>query len=101
MNHSGKNVSDKRSSSVLKRIIQESIKNSHNTATKTNSAGNSEVKNKVLKELDTDTATYNPEMNADNYQDVFSNSDVKNTINTNEKHEKKSREKFFNNYLNI
>ena len=41
------------------------------------------------------------EANAENYQDIFSNSDMKHTINTNEKVEKKSREKFFNNYLNI
>ncbi len=100
-NHSSRNSSDKdNSSSTLKKIINESLRQSQNNATKTNSA-NSEMKNKVLKELDSETANYNQEGNADNYQDVFSNSDVKNTINTNEKHEKKSREKFFNNYLNI
>jgi hypothetical protein len=88
------------SSSTLKKIINESLRQSHNNATKTNSA-NSDMKNKVLKELDSETANYNQEANADNYQDVFSNSDVRNTINTNEKHEKKSRDKFFNNYLNI
>jgi hypothetical protein len=96
--------SDRKSSSTLKRIIHESIKQSHNTATKTNSNGsnmNSDIKNKVLKDLDSDTLTYNPEANAENYQDIFSNSEMKHTINTNEKVEKKSREKFFNNYLNI
>ncbi len=94
--------SDKKSSSTLKRIIADSHRQSiHNhTATKTNSA-NSEIKNKVLKELDSESVTYNPEDNAENYQDIFSNSDIKNTINTNEKNEKKTREKFFNNYLNI
>ena len=96
--------SDRKSSSTLKRIIHESIKQSHNTATKTNSNGsnmNSDIKNKVLKDLDSETLTYNPEANAENYQDIFSNSEIKHTINTNEKVEKKSREKFFNNYLNI
>ena len=62
---------------------------------------NDEIKNKILKDLDSDTMTYNPEDNAENYQDIFSNSDMKHTVNTNEKIEKKSREKFFNNYLNI
>lgn len=95
-----KQHSDRRSSSTLKKIINESIRNSHHSATKTHSA-NSEVKNKILKELDSDTITYNPEDNAENYQDIFSNSDIKHTINTNEKVEKKTREKFFNNYLNI
>ena len=89
-----------KSSSTLKRIIHESIKQTHNSLTKTNSA-NSDVKNKVLKDLDSDTITYNPEDNAENYQDIFSNSDIKHTINTHDKTEKKSREKFFNNYLNI
>jgi hypothetical protein len=88
------------SSSTLKKIINESIRNSHNSATRAQS-GNSDVKNKILKELDSDTITYNPEENAENYQDIFSNSDIKHTINTNEKVEKKTREKFFNNYLNI
>lgn len=90
---------EKKSSSALKRIIRESIKQSHHSATKSNSV-HSEIKNKILKELDSATE-YKPEENADNYQDVFSNSDVKNTINTNEKVEKKTREKFFNNYLVI
>ena len=96
-----KHHSDKKSSSTLKRIIQESIRQNHNTATKTNSNNSSEIKNKILKDLDSDTANYNPEVNVENYQDIFSNSDMKHTINTNEKVEKKSREKFFNNYLNI
>ncbi len=105
--------SDRKSSSTLKRIVHESIKQSHNTATKTHSNAehnsdnnaemhnNSEIKNRILKDLDSDTVTYNPEQNAENYQDIFSNSDMKHTVNTNEKAEKKSREKFFNNYLNI
>jgi hypothetical protein len=94
--------SDRKSSSTLKRIVHESIRQTQNTATKSNAShNNSEIKNKILKDLDTDTITYNPEDNAENYQDIFSNSDMKHTVNTNEKIEKKSREKFFNNYLNI
>ena len=58
------------------------------------------MKTKILKELDTETV-YKPEENAENYQDVFSNSEIKNTINTQDKVEKKTREKFFTNYLNI
>ena len=54
----------------------------------------------ILKELDTESSR---PQDADNFQDVYSNSDMKanNSINTNEKNEKKSRDKFFNNYLNI
>ena len=96
-----KHHSDRKSSSTLKRIINESIKNSHHSATKSNGSNNSELKNKILKDLDSETISYNPEDNAKNYQDIFSNSDVKHTVNTHDKVEKKSREKFFNNYLNI
>lgn len=101
MNRQNSHHSDRRSSSTLKRIVHESIKHSQNTATKTNASHDSDIKNKILKDLDSDTITYNPEDNAENYQDIFSNSDMKHTVNTNEKIEKKSREKFFNNYLNI
>ncbi len=94
-----KHHSDRKSSSTLKRIIHESIKQSHHSATKSHNS--SELKNKILKDLDSDTVQYNPEDNLNNYQDIFSNSDVKHTVNTHEKAEKKSREKFFNNYLNI
>ncbi len=97
--YANRHHSDRKSSSTLKRIVHESIRQTQNTATKTNS--NSDIKNKILKDLDSDTMTYNPEENAENYQDIFSNSDMKHTVNTNEKMEKKSREKFFNNYLNI
>ncbi len=96
-----KHHSDNKSSSTLKRIINESIRNSHHSATKSNGSNNSELKNKILKDLDSETVNYNPEDNANNYQDIFSNSDVKHTVNTHDKVEKKSREKFFNNYLNI
>ena len=94
------NNSDKRSSSALKRIINESIKQSQNTNIQRSQSVHSEMKTKILKELDTETV-YKPEENAENYQDVFSNSEIKNTINTQDKVEKKTREKFFTNYLNI
>lgn len=108
-------LSDKRTSSTLKRIINESLRNSHNSQKNgshrshnshhSQRAGsnseNSHIKNKILKELDSESITYNADEN-ENYQDIFSNSEkINNTINTNEKQEKKSREKFFNNYLNI
>lgn len=95
------NNSDKRSSSALKRIINESMKQSQNNANVQRSQSvHSEIKTKILKELDSETV-YKPEENAQNYQDVFSNSEIKNTINTQDKVEKKTREKFFTNYLNI
>jgi hypothetical protein len=102
MQATNRHHSDRKSSSTLKRIVHESIRQTQNTATKSNASHNdSDIKNKILKDLDSDTMTYNPEDNAENYQDIFSNSDMKHTVNTNEKMEKKSREKFFNNYLNI
>ena len=100
-NNSRMNNSDKRSSSALKRIIHESIKQSQNNNNMQRSQSvHSEMKSKILKELDSETV-YKPEENAENYQDVFSNSEIKNTINTQDKVEKKTREKFFTNYLNI
>ena len=99
-NNSIGNNTDKRSSSALKRIINESIKQSqHNNIQRSHSV-HSEMKTKILKELETETV-YKPEENVENYQDVFSNSEIKNTINTQDKVEKKTREKFFTNYLNI
>ncbi len=90
------------SSSTIKRVIQDSRRQSQNTVS-ARQEENSEMKNKILKELDTETVQQNQE--GDNYQDVYSNSDMmgksNNSINTNEKNEKKSRDKFFNNYLNI
>ncbi len=99
-NNSIGNYSDKRSSSALKRIINESIKQSQHNNIQRSQSVHSEMKTKILKELDTETV-YKPEENAENYQDVFSNSEIKNTINTQDKVEKKTREKFFTNYLNI
>lgn len=94
------NLSDKHSTSALKRIINESMKQSLNNTVQRSQSAHSEMKTKILKELDTETV-YKPEHNAENYQDVFSNSEIKNTINIQDKVEKKTRDKFFNNYLNI
>ena len=71
-----KHNSDKRSSSTIRRIVNESLRQSHHTGTKSHS-GNSEIKNKVLKDLDTESLTYNPEANYKNYQDIFSNIEVR------------------------
>ena len=71
---------------------------------------NSNIKNNIKKNLaDTESITYNKEDNNKNYQDVFSNSDMPHNgiieqdtnLNTQDKNESKSREKFFNNYLNF
>ena len=93
--HNTQNTNDK-SSSTLKRIIRESIKNANHTKTNTHTATlNSEVKNKILKELDSDVILHNN----NNFQDVFSNSEIK--TNNNNINQNKSKDKFFNNYLNI
>ncbi len=99
-NHNNDYHNNHNSSSTIKRVIQDSRRQSQNTVS-ARQEENSEMKNKVLKELDTETVQHE----ADNYQDVYSNSDMidkaNNSINTNEKNDKKSRDKFFNNYLNI
>ncbi len=99
-NHNNDYHNNHNSSSTIKRVIQDSRRQSQNTVS-ARQEENSEMKNKVLKELDTETVHHE----ADNYQDVYSNSDMidkaNNSINTNEKNDKKSRDKFFNNYLNI
>lgn len=97
---------NKQSSSTLKKIINQSI----NKSAETKSLSiNSNVKNKVKKSLaDSESVSYNKEESNKNYQDVFSNSDAKDGIirqesnlNTQDQNENKSREKFFNNYLNF
>ena len=95
------------SSSTLKKIINQSI----NKSAETKSLSiNSNIKNNIKKNLaDTESITYNKEDNNKNYQDVFSNSDMPHNgiieqdtnLNTQDKNESKSREKFFNNYLNF
>ena len=55
----------------------------------------------ILKDLESES-TYHVEANNENYQDIFSNTEIKkNSINTLEKNDKKTRQTFFNNYLNI
>jgi hypothetical protein len=89
-----------KSSDILKKIIRESI--NANTATNRTQSIDSNIKKNVLKGLDSESVVYKPEENASNYQDVFSNSEVKrDTVFTADKQEKKSKDKFFNNYLNI
>ena len=80
------------SSSTIKKIINESIKKNH-TDTNKSLYVNSKIRNNLKKDLaDSESLTYNPEKNTDDYQDIFSNSNVKskginnnNTINTQEK----------------
>ena len=71
----------------------------YNTATNNISIDTS-VKNNLIKDLMTDTVSYNPEDGNDKYQDIFSNSEVPD--NTNRKVSKnlsKDKENFYNNYL--
>ena len=92
-----------RSTSTLKNIIDNaSLQNMHNSSNKSSLLVDSKVKNLLLKELDSESITYHAEENTNNYQDIFSNSDIKkDTVNTLEKNDKKNRQIFFNNYLNI
>jgi len=92
-----------RSTSTLKNIIDNaSLQNMHNSSNKSSLLVDSKVKNLLLKELDSESITYHAEENTNNYQDIFSNSDIKkDTVNTLEKNDKKNRQNFFNNYLNI
>ena len=97
----------KNSSSTLKNIINESI-NKKTSESKSISIS-SKVKNDLKKDLaESESLTYNPEDNNKKYQDIFSNSEVESkpinsneTIDTVNLKKNKSKEKFFNNYLNI
>lgn len=94
------------SSSTLKKIINQSVNKSADTKSL---SIDSKVKHKIKKNFaDSESLTYNKEDNNNNYQDIFSNSDMKSGIieqetnlNTHDKNENKSRDKFFNNYLNF
>ena len=107
-NGSNINYSNKKeSSSTLKKIINQSINKSADTKSL---SINSDIKKNVNKSLaDSESLTYNKEKSNNDYQDVFSNSDMNHNgiieqdtnLNTNDKNESKSREKFFNNYLNF
>ena len=97
---SRKMSTEKKSSDTLKKIIKESVQNTHNSIT--NSMGiDSKVKNQLLKNLDSESESIINNM-GENYQDIFSNSEIKrDTVNNNSDNKNKTREKFFNNYLNI
>ena len=58
----------------------------------------SKTKNLLLKDLDSESGSYNQ---TDKYQDIFSNSEVNKKVDNDKSGNKKNREKFFNNYLNV
>lgn len=88
-----------KSSSTIKKIVNNSIHNSiHKTATKDISI-NSNIKKNIIKDLESDTLTYNPEDRNENYQDIFSNSDVNDKKRNSYKSINKSKDKFISNYL--
>ena len=97
------------SSAILKKIINESINTNHTASTGLNSM----VKNKLLKNLESDSnmignkkivnsdsesAIRNPH---EKYQDFFSNSEIKKDSLQNVDKNDNTKNKFFNNYLNI
>ena len=84
-------------SSVLKHIIHESL----NPSQQASSGINTNVRNKVLKQLDSDTETVMLYKSGEKYQDVYSNTTEVNKNTKNNKNDAKPRDKFFNNYLNI
>ena len=96
-NKSYKNNSAK--SSTLKNIIENvSQLNTHASSVKLINSAETKL---ILKDLESES-TYHVEANNENYQDIFSNTEIKkNSINTLEKNDKKTRQTFFNNYLNI
>ena len=96
----GGSRSEHKSSSTLKKIINESL--AHSNVSKKSLGIDSKTKNQLLKDINSESHTYNPEDNIDNYQDIFSNSEIKrDTVNPLDNNDKKNRDKFFNNYLNI
>jgi hypothetical protein len=98
-----KSVEDN-SSSTLKKIINESANNiihKSRTATAIDELSiDSKIKQHLMKELESDTLTYNPENNNDDYQDVFSNSDIKEVVDKNNS-KLKNKELFYSKYLDI
>jgi hypothetical protein len=102
------------SSAILKKIINESINTNHTASTGLNSM----VKNKLLKNLESDTINNKLNMagnkklvNSDSesvirnpnekYQDFFTNSEIKKDSLQNVDKNDNTKNKFFNNYLNI
>jgi septum formation topological specificity factor MinE len=100
----GRNSVENNSSSTLKKIINDSANNTihkSRTATAVDELSiDSKIKQHLMKELESDTLTYNPENNNDDYQDVFSNSDVKEVVDKNNS-KLKNKELFYNKYLDI
>ena len=93
------NINNSAKSSTLKNIIENvSQLNTHAASAKLINSAETKL---LLKDLDSES-TYRVEANTENYQDIFSNTEIKkNSINTLEKNDKKTRQTFFNNYLNI
>lgn len=87
-----------KSSDTLKKIINNSFEDNNNNSTARNTNNvDSSVKRKLIKDLDSDTMTYNPD---DKYQDIFSNSEMpNNNQRNNSKKVNSERNKFFNEYL--
>lgn len=95
--HNSDNISSRHSNRHSSKDSRHSTR--YNTATNNISIDTS-VKNKLIKDLMTDTVSYNPEDGNDKYQDIFSNSEVPD--NTNRKMSKtlnKDKEHFYNSYL--
>lgn len=87
-----------RTSSTLKKIINESINNKYTHESTQKNSVNSEIKNHLMKDLESETLTYNPETNVKNYHDVFSNSEVDNNT-YHHSIKDTNKQKFINNYL--
>ena len=95
--NSSRDNSSQRSTSTLKKIINESINHKYKDSTYKNSI-NSEIKNHLMKDLESETLTYNPETNIKNYHDIFSNSEVDNNTYHNSIKDT-NKQKFINDYL--
>lgn len=104
--HNNKNSN---SSSTLKKIIDQSInKNAETKSLSLNSNIKNKIKNNLEKSVSNQETNKETNKNSEKYEDFFSNSDKNNGIienetnlNTQDKNENKSRDKFFNNYLNF
>ena len=105
-NKSRKTSKKNDSSSVLKHIINDSMKGGNTVGDSVNVGANSNtinsnIRNKLLKNLESETESiaYKPN---EKYQDIFSNSEIrKDTVKIEGNQDEKTKDKFFNNYLNI
>jgi hypothetical protein len=86
------------SSSILKNIINDSMKGG-NSVVNSNTI-NSNMRNQLLKNLESESeSVYKPN---EKYQDIFSNSEIrKDTVKIEGTQDARTKDKFFNNYLNI